>query len=478
MPTPPSCALRHARRALPALFALGLAASVAPERARAEDAGAPAAAEAAADTVDLAGLGPASAPPWLPPRPVPAAETWETVLRLPGRVASLPLSGAGALARAGLLSVQQNFVVPKTLYALSILPRRGVFLAPASLGDRTGFGGALRVQPPALRRAAYVEWSGSTRGYARTLAGLGAPFAGLEYAEEWRPQEPFHGAGLQSPRAPFAHYAWKRQAVRFEARAALGADRRARRRPWLAGAAWAGPEHRVLRRGRGVEDPAGAGFDADDAGPLEALFPDAAAGLDRPRESFVWGARLVTDRRAGRPHWSRGFRFAAEAERHAGPHRALALRDARAGTPRYWRFVYAAETGVSFGRDPRTLRLAARVVDTELSAGSPPPDPFDLAHLGGRAGLDGFEPHRFADLDALTARAAWIFPLIQQFEMELHAEAGGVWTDLQHEARLDRLKGSYGVMLRPRTRLAPLGEFGVTWSAEGVRARFGFGGVE
>jgi outer membrane protein assembly factor BamA len=171
-------------------------------------------------------------------------------------------------------------------------------------------------------------------------------------------------------------------------------------------------------------------------------------------------------------------RLAAAAERRAGPLRGLALRDGRDLGPRFWRFTYEAETGASFGRDPRTVRLAARLVDTEVAAGSPPLDPFDLVTLGGTEGLDGFEPRRFADLDALTLRLAYVYPLIQHLEMELHAEAGGVWRDAQREARLDRLKGSYGVLLRPRTKFAPLGEVGVTWSAEGVRARFGFGGVE
>jgi hypothetical protein len=436
------------------------------------------AAAAIADTFGTADLGPGSAVPWNPARPVSASEPWEAAVRLPGRIVSLPLSALGALTRRGLLEAEASHVVPRTMYALSVLPRSGVFITTASLGDRTGFGGGLRLRPPALGRIAFGEWSGSALGYGLTRAGLDGRWGSLTYEEEWRPQELFHGTGLQSEQGRLAHYAWKRQAVRLEARRRAALAGASQRGPRVSGAAWVGPEVRVLRRGRGIEDPASPGFDADDAGPIEALFPADAAALDRRHESLVWGARLEADARAGAPHWSRGARVSAAAARRDAPVEWLALRDARGLAPRLWRFVYEAEAGASFGRDPRTIRVAARLVDTEVLAGPQPIGPYDLARLGGSAGLDGFEPGRFADLDALTVRLAYLYPLIQHFEIELRAEAGGVWGDIQNQARLDRLKGSYAVMLRPRTKFAPLGELGVAWSAEGARVQFAIGGVE
>src|SRR5262245_31697318 len=113
-------------------------------------------------------LGPTTAPPWNPPRPLPSAEPWELAVRLPGRVVSLPLSLLGALTRRGLLHVEGNHLVPRATVIFATLPRLGIVVTPASLGDRTGFGGRFGLTPPILKRSLQAEWSGSTRHYSST----------------------------------------------------------------------------------------------------------------------------------------------------------------------------------------------------------------------------------------------------------------------------------------------------------------------
>ena len=58
------------------------------------------------------------------------------------------------------------------------------------------------------------------------------------------------------------------------------------------------------------------------------------------------------------------------------------------------------------------------------------------------------------------------------------ADAGGVYPDFRHDARLSTLKHSYGVHLRPRAPGAPVASFGVDWGPEGKRLTFSFGGVQ
>ena len=98
--------------------------------------------------------------------------------------------------------------------------------------------------------------------------------------------------------------------------------------------------------------------------------------------------------------------------------------------------------------------------------------------LGGTAGIGGFEAGRFHDLDLLELELMYIFPLLKFLEFDLHAEAGGVYSDIEHDARLDSLKGSYGFAFRPRLPTGPLGAIGLDWSAERARFRFSLGGVE
>jgi len=422
-------------------------------------------AQAVSDTA-ASGLGPTSAPPWNPPRAIPSAEAWETAVRLPGRIVSLPISGLGWLTRNGLLKAEENYLVPRALFLLAVLPATGIAASPASLGDRTGIGGKLLFDPPLPGWPLLVELSGSTRAYSASRVAQRFGPAALEYANDWRPRDRFFGLGLQSSEHDSTHYAWQRETARLRLDWPLSPP--GARPARVRASAWAGPRSVVVGHGSGGEST-----------PTELRFK-ALAGptLNRRFEHLTYGARAALDFRGGVPHWSHGWRLSLAAERFDKPLRSFKLHTPRTTGAQFTRYALDAEAGVSFMRDPRTLRLAFHAVDNELSAG---PAPFvipDLARLGGADGLAGFEPHRFHDLDAMVLRLSYIFPLAQHYEFDLHAEAGGVYPDMQHDAHLDTMKGSYGAALRPRGKTMPFAALGVEWSGEAVRFRYSVGGVE
>ena len=167
----------------------------------------------------------------------------------------------------------------------------------------------------------------------------------------------------------------------------------------------------------------------------------------------------------------------AQADRFDRAIEAFAINDAHTEAPQFTRLSAFGEMGFSFGRDPRTVRIAFKAVNQIVAPGTAPVLIPDLMTLGGTGGLWGFEPGRFHDLDAVVGRLTYIFPLTRFFEFDLHAEVGSVYPKLE-DARLNTLRNSYGVSLRPRLDTAPLGFIGVDWSNETVRFRFSFGGVE
>jgi hypothetical protein len=195
------------------------------------------------------------------------------------------------------------------------------------------------------------------------------------------------------------------------------------------------------------------------------------------QEHLVYGALASSDGRDGKPHWSRGWRAAVEAERFDKSVKALSIRDAHTLSPQFTRYTFEAEGGVSFMRDPRTVRLSLRAVNQAVGQGPASLLLPDLMSLGGHEGLAGFEPGRFHDVDLVVGKLSYIFPLARNFEFELHAESGGVYPELK-KAQLGTFKNSYGVALRPRLDTAPLASIGVDWSAESVRFRYTLGGVE
>src|SRR5262247_2435916 len=103
-----------------------------------------------ASALPAAGLGATTDPPWNPPRPRGDATPWEAAVRLPGRILSLPLVAVGWASEHAMLTAQEHSVVPKVGFAFAVLPRYGVTLQGAAIGDRAGLGALVGVSPPRL----------------------------------------------------------------------------------------------------------------------------------------------------------------------------------------------------------------------------------------------------------------------------------------------------------------------------------------
>ncbi len=420
---------------------------------------------AATDPAEGSGLAPSSQPAWNPPAPQAEAQPWEQALRLPGRILSLPLYAIGKGARSGLLVVETTSLVPRTRAFLAHLPRVGVYVTPASLGDRTGLGGALELRPAFLGRRLGAEFSGSTRNYGRVHVDLTAGPLTVDFLSEWRPEDQFFGLGPDSREEDRSEYA--AQQTRARASLAYPPARAKGRPPRAQVSTWIGQRELATRGGRG-RNPS-----------FEERFPSLGADLlDRVSHHLNYGWSGYVDLRRGRPHWTHGLRAEAGVERFDRLEgRALAVWPSPRPGAQFTRYRAAIATGFSFMRDPRTIRLSARATHQEVSGGTPM-QLADLSTLGGSRGLRGFEPGRFHDLDLLVGEIAYVFPLAQHVELEVHGELGNVYGDVLEDPTWRSLRTSYGVQLRPRTPLAPLGMLGVDWSRETVRLRYSIGGVE
>jgi hypothetical protein len=117
----------------------------------------------------------------------------------------------------------------------------------------------------------------------------------------------------------------------------------------------------------------------------------------------------------------------------------------------------------------------ARVVDQRPDAGSPPLLPSEMAVLGDRAGLAGFDRGRFRDLDLALMRVSYIIPLSRRFEIDTHSEWGSVYHDVWTDAGFRNLEHSYGVALRGRYELGIVGSIGTDFSREGFRVNYSLG---
>ena len=424
-----------------------------------------------------------TAPPWRPPLPVSRAETWETVLRFPGRVLSLPLVALGNFAESNMVEAEQSSSIDDLIVSFARSRKWGVMVLPASLGDGTGLGGEVRWAPTWAGVRLSAGLSGSVEHYNRTRISADRGPVSLAYQSDWRPSDSYFGTGISSTAAGESNYGeyiesatigltWVRRTVDSVAVRKLAELRLpfALPKPRVNGTRLnlrAGPRAAAMTPGR---DPRDLSF--------ERVHPAEAAGsLDRRVEHFTYGAGLSHDERKGIPHWSQGWRASVDVERHDRAIEALALRDAHSDARSFGRATYEGEAGASFGRDPRTLRLAVRVVDQRIDSGSGTFLLADLATLGGGEGLRGYEPNRFRDLDAVLTRLTYIYPLAKNFELELHGESGGVYPNLG-SVRLSTFRSSFGASLRVRTELAVYGLVGFDRSPEGTRLRFSIGGDE
>lgn len=419
-------------------------------------------------SADSAGLGPTSDVPWNPDRPVGGRLPWETAVLFPARLLTLPLSALGQLSRVTLLEVEESSVVPRLIVRWQALARAGLAVGPASLGDRTGVGGRVFLTPPQLGRHLELEYGGTTRDYNSTRVAVVAGPARLEFRHDWRPQDRFHGLGMSSRLDDTTNFSSSQEVLTLSlARTwvATGVGGPAR----LSVRAWGGG--RGLDVGRGREPEISS---------IEATFPGAGGSPYFVGGSqWLGGVSFSVDTRSGRPHWSRGERLSVAYEVTADRDDPTLLLHETSGNALadYRRVTAEFQSGVSFWRDPRTFRLFLRADRLDPRDDARTVAVPDLPALGGSSGLSGFEPGRWHDHAAVLARLSYIFPLAQHFEMDAHVEAGGVFPDLS-AARSDALETSYGLMLRPRTAVAPLGAMGVEWSRESVRIRYTIGGVE
>ena len=425
-----------------------------------------------------------TSPPWNPARPVSPEHGWETALRFPGRVVSLPLVGMGNLAERSLVFLEKADARGRALAMSARAQELGIVMLPASLGDDMGLGAEAGWAPRQFGYRLRVDVSATTTQYNRErILGAVGPLSVI-YASAWLPREHFFGRGMQAPLSGESAYGEHTQSAKlvvsfgwqgFDTTTALRTEppmfgdrvrlRGPRHRTW--GSAWAGPRRESVTRGR---DP--------DAPSFEIAHPAEAAGsLYRSVEQFAYGAGISHDARRGLPRWSDGWRASIEGERFDRSIRALALNDAHSGARSFTRTTGRVETGVSFGRDPRTLRLALTAVDQRLDAGGGNFLLGDMRSLGGGAGLAGFEPDRFRDMDLVLTQLAYIFPLVTNLEMELHTETGGVYPHLSR-AGFATLRNSFGLALRIRTDVGIFGSLGCDWSPEQTRVGFTVGGLE
>jgi hypothetical protein len=413
-------------------------------------------------------LAPTTAPPWNPDAPVPARRPWEQVVNFPGRVLSLPLLGVGRLVEPVLTYGEASGWVPTSVEARPQTSRRTRWAVSAPhLGGRAGFGGSLELRQRVLQGTELgVRYAGTVKDYTGTFVRLTGRPLGLVYGNTWRPQERFFGIGAGTPSSGLSSYASSAEFVRLEATSEKPPDAYFKARTALAG--WVETRYQVLRTGREPNVPS-----------WELEYPELASRvLDHQVEHLVYGVSLLNDGRAGAPHWSHGTRLMASAERHDAPLPGLALHVGSATGAQFNRYTLEGETGTSFGRNPRTLRLMARVVDQSITSGADRMLMTDLSTLGGTTGLAGFTQGRFYDVDLLHVKASYIFPLSRRLEMDVHSEWGSVYGDVWQDAKFTHLENSYGVSLRAVYFTGPFASLGLNFSHEGARISYSLGRVE
>jgi hypothetical protein len=416
-------------------------------------------------------LGATTEVPWNPPHPIARRRGWEQAMLLPGRFVSLPLSGLGYVTDHLLLHWEQGSRIADGLTLLQGSRGRVVVFGTARMGDRTGLGGSVEVRRDlldgALRSRISAAYAGTLHGYNRTLLTWSGSPLSLQYGYEWRPQDRFYGVGNDTPEDSVSDYASQGEFARSKLSWKSNRERDPAR-PQSALSLWGGPRSQVTRTGR-----------ESGAVSYDARFPAlGAATLNRRVENFVYGASLLHDQRTGSPHLSRGWRTLLSAERLDVPIRALDLQPGSGRGAQFTRYRAEAEAGISFMRDPRTVRLLVRMADQQVGSNRDRLLISDLSTLGGREGLGGYSPGRFHDMDLMLTRLGYVFPLERRLEVDLHSEWGAVYPDLWNDAKLNTLHNSFGFSLRLRDDRAPRGSIGFDFSREAIRFQFSVGGLE
>jgi len=419
-------------------------------------------ASASEDSVAIDHLAASTGVPWNPPQALASGKPWEQALRFPGLILSLPLVVLGSLTDHALVAAEDTKFFPKAVAVAQYPASRGVVILPATLGDRTGIGVAVRFYPPGIGKYFNVEWQGTTLQYSRTTLRAGAGPLLLDYEFEWRPQDLFFGLGPNSSSKNESNFAGESQhlLLTLSLRRRMGRAR-------LETQAWGGERSLVTREGK-----------ADDRPSIEQVFPIYASAIDQRVDYLTGGASMTVDARVpGAQRWISGWRAGVTAQGFSDQAGTQLLFPSSDATSRFYRLRYEGEVGYSFFKvDPRTVRLLVRLVDQNLDAGVI--QPLDLNTLGGNVGLSGFEGQRFHDLDLGLARLTYLFPIGKHLEIDVHTEVGSVYRDLWRDTKWSNLRNSYGFALRPRTDTSVLGAIGIDWSVEQTRVLWSLGGAQ
>jgi len=112
-----------------------------------------------------------------------------------------------------------------------------------------------------------------------------------------------------------------------------------------------------------------------------------------------------------------------------------------------------------------------RVADLQVSSNRDRLLISDLSMLGGHAGLGGYSPGRFHDLDLLLMRLAYVFPLERHFELDLHSEWAPSIRTSGATRSSPRCNNSFGFSLRARDDRGPRASIGFDFSPEAYRLR-------
>jgi len=414
-------------------------------------------------------LAASTAPPWNPPAPIPPRRGWEQAVLFPGRIVSLPLFLLGRAADNALNYGEQSGWIPT---GPVIEPRTGsTRITPGTphLGGRAGVGASIDVRQRLFSGAQKTELGVMVASTLRNYNGEFVTLRGnplmLQYGSTWRPQEHFYGIGPNVSDDRMTDYSTRREYVRLEAAREAGPDLTSPARTRVA--TWVETRFDAIGTGRESGVPT-----------FQAEFPVVAAPLlEHPVEHLIYGVSVSNDARAGVPHWSHGTRILVSAERHDTPIDGIALGTGSGGA-QFNRYLLEGETGVSFGRAPRTLRFLGRVVDQQVNSGTDRMLLSDLSTLGGTNGLAGYHQGRFQDLDLMLLKTSYVFPISRRFELDLHSEWGSVYGDVWRDAQLGTLHNSYGVSLRGAYVSGPIAAIGFDFSREGVRATYSLGRVE
>jgi len=175
--------------------------------------GVPAAATISDSTYSSPDLRTSTISPWNPAKPIRAARAWETAVRLPGRVVSLPFVAAGALAQGSMVFLDRTNSWDRAIRLGQAAHRAGIEVLPASLGDHTGIGGELRWAPPYIDRRLLVEVNATTNQYNRErVTGSAGPVSAV-YSSSWRPRELYFGPGLGAEHSGESTYGERSQSA-------------------------------------------------------------------------------------------------------------------------------------------------------------------------------------------------------------------------------------------------------------------------